>query len=163
MLFDNIFNSIQNMNDKLLYGEDVNLEDVESYIGMVALLYVTANIDNQIDRSEEEIINLYKYNITRSLDRPNRENLRDMFYNYAQKIDKIEANKETIKISEALSYFPEYELSQKTKDTLESLVSEIIMVDGVMSKEEEKLKDCINIFLEKGYTAIKEIAKRECR
>ena len=160
-MFSNIFKRIQEMNHKLLYGEDVNQEDVESYIGMVALLYVTAHIDNQIDKSEEQIINLYKYNISRSLDRPNRKNIRDIFYDHVHKIDEIEAHKKTIKVSEALSYFPKYELSQKTKENLESLVTEIIMADGVITKEEEKLKDCINIFLEKGHSAIKEIEKCE--
>ena len=161
-MFSKIFKNIQEMNNKLLYGEDVNEEDVESYIGMVALLYVTANIDNNIDKSEEEIINLYKYNISRSLDRPNKEDLRDIFYEHSEKIDEIEENKKTIKIFEALNYFPKRELSQKTKDTLHKLVTEIVMVDGVITKEEEKLKNCINVFIEKGYRAIKEIEELEC-
>lgn len=161
-MFKKIFKAIEDMNERLAFGEDVTELEVENFVGIFAVLYAAANADG-ISKSELEVITLYKYNMTRALNRPNRRELRDVFYNESKELDSIESISNTIKLSQALKYFPVKEnvIEEEIKDILRNLITEIINADGVITEEEQKIRDRLSLFCEKGQIAIKEIEELE--
>ena len=161
-MFKKIFATIEKMNERLEYGEDVTEEEVEYFVGIFAVLYATSNVDG-ICKSELEVIVLYKYNMSRALNRPSRRNMRDIFYAKSKELDYIQEISKTIKLSQALRYFPirENGISEEIKNILISLTSDVINVDGIVTNEEKNLKDRLSLYIEKGHTAIKEIEELE--
>lgn len=153
---------LKELDETLVYGKDVSKEDVDNFLGMVALLYAVANIDD-IVVSEQQVINLYKYNITRALDRLRHKDLRDTFYEHLENLEEIESTKDTIKLSTALKYFPKNNegLSEKIKTVLQDLSDEVIEVDGKITPQEIAIQQCIKMYLEKGNQAISKIEEME--
>ena len=163
-MFKNIFKTIEEMNERLQFGEDVTEIEVENFVGIFAVLYAAANSDG-ICKSELEVITLYKYNMSRALNRPNRRELRDAFYNQSKELDNIEKMKSEIKLSQALKYFPVYEneVPEEVKNILRNLMTEIINIDGVVTEEEENIKNRLSLYCDNGYTAIKDIQELELK
>ena len=161
-MFKKIYKAFEKMNDKLTYGEDVTQEEVENFLGIVAVLYATANAD-KIDIRESQVIALYKFNMSRALERPKRKKCRDIYYNYSEKVDEIELKKTTIKLSEALRYFPHStnDLSEETKERLIDFTTQIIHADGIVTQAEKIIETRLNLYMEKGQVAIEEIEELE--
>lgn len=157
-----ILKYLKELDEKLVYGEDVTQEEVDAFLGMSALLYATANIDS-IVKSEQQVINLYKFNMSRALDRLRHKNLRDIFYEHLGKLEEIEAKKDSIKLSQALNYFPQSfdTLSENMKSIIKKLSTDVIEADQKISEEEKSIRKCIELYVEKGVSAIGHIESLE--
>ncbi|QSZ42907.1 hypothetical protein GJV85_12580 [Sulfurimonas aquatica] len=161
-MYKRLISALKETNNRWIYGKEISDESVENFLGTLALLYAAANVD-EIDKTEQQVVALYKYNMKRALDRPDKKGLRDIFYGYSHMVNEIESMKHTIKLSEALEYFPHSEsgVSPELKESLIELTSEVIDVDGKITKKEEEFRERLCIYIQKGYPAVKEIRKLE--